>query len=380
MANLLFVLDGYFPKVGGGEILFQNLCEALVERGNVVTVITWLSKGLKKFEIVNGVLIHRVRCFGSRSLFCLSSLPRIFRLSKKVDLIHTVNFVSAPASWFISKVRRKKCVLTSHEVLVGNWNNATDFGKVSCFIYSLIERLIYLLPFSHYITVSKSTKKNLLKRGIPSNKVSVVYNSVDYSHWNPEKYDGIKVRNDLGINDKFVTLFFGRPVTSKGLDYLIRAVPSLVSKIKNFVLVGLVSENFETLKYRDRSLKLVKDLGIENKVIFRKSVPYSFLPSFVKASDCVVIPSLAEGFGFSAAEACAMGVPVVASCVDSLPEVVSGKFVFSKPKDVKSIVDGVVDVFNGKFNVSDLKKFKKDRMVSDYLKVYDSLLGKGVVR
>jgi len=55
-------------------------------------------------------------------------------------------------------------------------------------------------------------------------------------------------------------------------------------------------------------------------------VSRSELPSYIAASDCIVVPSLSEGFGFAAAESCAMGKLIVASNVASLPEVVSGKF------------------------------------------------------
>jgi len=379
MANFVFVLDTYFPIVGGGEVLFKDVCEVLAKRGNVVRVVTGLYKGLKKFEIVNGVFVHRVRCFNSRFLFFLTSISSIFRLIKKADLVHTANFVSAPAAWFACFLRRKKCVLTSHEVCIGKWRKISDSNFFVCFLFNFFEKMIYRLPFYKHVVVSKSTMKNLLRRGVSKSKISVIYNGVDYSHWDPVKFDGSRVRKDLGVDDRFVCLFFGRPTKNKGLRYLIEAVPKISSRIKNFVLLAVVSDNVATLSARNATIDLCRKLGVSDKVIFRKSVDYSVLPGFVKAADCVVVPSLAEGFGFVAAESCAMGVPVVVSDVDSLSEVVSGKFVFSKPGDVGSIAKGVVDVYEGRFEVSPLKKFKKEEMVNGYLGFYGSVLGEGVV-
>ena len=59
----------------------------------------------------------------------------------------------------------------------------------------------------------------------------------------------------------------------------------------------------------------------------------SELQSYIAASDCIVVPSLSESFGFAAAEACAMGKPIVASNVASLPEVVSARFILIEPGD-----------------------------------------------
>ena len=87
-------------------------------------------------------------------------------------------------------------------------------------------------------------------------------------------------------------------------------------------------------------------LDIKDDVVLSKSVPYNFLPEQIMASDCVVVPSLSEGFGFSAVEACAMGKPVVVSNVASLPEVVSGQYVLVEAKNPKAIAKGVVQVFD----------------------------------
>ena len=57
------------------------------------------------------------------------------------------------------------------------------------------------------------------------------------------------------------------------------------------------------------------------------------LRALLRAVDCVVVPSLAEGFGFSTIEAAAMGKPVIASDAGSLPEVVSGKHLFFSSKN-----------------------------------------------
>ena len=86
---------------------------------------------------------------------------------------------------------------------------------------------------------------------------------------------------------------------------------------------------------------MISDLHIEDQIILLKPVPRSELPNYIAAADCIVIPSLSEGFGLTAAEACAMRKPVVASKVGSLPEIISGQYVLIEPKNSEAIADGV---------------------------------------
>ena len=119
---------------------------------------------------------------------------------------------------------------------------------------------------------------------------------------------------------------------------------------------------------------MIKELGVKDNVILHDPVSHKELPSYVKTADCVVVPSLAEGFGFTAAEACAMGKPVVASNTTSLPEVVSGKYVLVKPRSPEGIASGVEMAYNKKYIKTKLKKFLAEDNIKNYLKLYKELL------
>jgi len=373
MKRILFVLENYLPHVGGVEIVFKNLSEGLVKKGYDISIVTHRLKGTRRFEKINGVKVYRVNCCHSRYLFTFFSIPKVFRLAKKADIIHTTTFNGAFPAWFVSKLRNKKCVITIHEVWIKKWNKLTEMSWFKSKIHDILERSIYLLNFDKYICVSKSTEKQLLDVGVNKKRINVVYNGIDYSHWNPKKYDGKKIRERLGISKNFVYFFSGRPGISKGLEYLIKAVPLILRKIPNSKLMAIVSRDKAYEKKYKEMIKLIKRLDIKDKVVLLDSVPYKELPSYVKASDCVVVPSLAEGFGFAAAEACAMEKPVVVSNTTSLPEVVSGKFVLVKPRSKEGIAAGVEMVFNKKFINRKLKKFLLEDNIDSYLYVYSGL-------
>ena len=183
--NILFVLENYLPHIGGVEIVFKNLAESLAKQGHEINLITHRLKNTPKFEIINGVKIHRINCLHSRYLFSFLSIPKILKLSKTADLIHTTTFNGAPPSWSVGKLTKKKVILTVHEVWVNKWKETTNLSKFSCFIHDLLEKAIYTLKYDYYICVSNATKKNLLKLNIPEEKVTTIYNGIDYEFWNP---------------------------------------------------------------------------------------------------------------------------------------------------------------------------------------------------
>jgi len=372
--DILFVLENYIPHIGGVEIVFKNLAEGLVKLGYNVKIITHRLKGTNKFEIINGVEVYRVNCLYSRYLFTFFSIPKIFYFGKKTDIIHTTSFNGAPPSWLVSKILKKPCILTVHEVWINKWQKLTEMNWLNAKIHDILERFIYLLNFDKYVCVSNSTKRQILEIGTEKSKASVVYNGVDYDHWNPKRCNGVLIRKKLNLDKNFIYLFSGRPGTSKGLEYLIKAVPLIAKKIPNAKLLAIVSKDRAYEKRYNYILKLIKKLNIQNKIIIHDPVSYKELPSYIKAADCVVVPSLAEGFGFAAAEACAMNKPVVVSNTTSLPEVVSGKYVFVKTKSVEGIAKGVEMVYNNKTMKSKLKIFKLEDNIKNYLKIYKKLV------
>ena len=372
--KILFILENYYPHIGGVEIIFQNLCEGLVKLGHNVQIITHQLKGTKKQETINGVKINRVSCLRSRYLFTFLAIPRSIKLAKKYDIVHTTTFNGAFPAWLASKLTKKKCLITIHEVWLNKWNKLTEVGKIKAKIYEFLEKLIYLLKFDQYIAVSNSTKKQLENINIKKEKIQTIYNGVDYDHWNPKKYNGEKIKTQLNIKNNFIYLFSGRPGVSKGLEYLIKAVPEISKMIPNSKLLAIVSKDKAYKKRYNYIKKLIKQLKIEKNIILHDPVPYKELPNYIKAADCIVIPSLAEGFGFAAAEACAMNKPVVASNTTSLPEVVSGKYILVKPKSPEGIVQGIKMVKDNKTLQTPVKRFLLKNNIDKHIEIYKEFL------
>ncbi len=175
------------------------------------------------------------------------------------------------------------------------------------------------------ITVSYAMQDELIKAGFPAEKIRVCYNGVDPKKYSPdqvnqEKIDAVKQRYGLTKDDMMI-LFVGRLVWIKGVDKLIRAMPSIRQKIPNakLVIVGLGD-------MRDYLEGLVRNLRLQDVVKFR----FEFIPEEERIAhyatcDVAAFPSLYEPFGIVTLEAMSMEKPVVvgAAGTSGMREIVS---------------------------------------------------------
>lgn len=373
--KILLVCENYYPHYGGAEVLFKNLAEGLVKKGNKVAIITTLLPETKKFEELNGVKIHRVPCFDNRYLFSFFSIPKVWKLVKTADIIQTTTFNGAFPAWVGAKLARKKVVLTVHEVWIGKWKEITDFSGIKAAFHDFLERTLYFLPFDRYICVSEATKKDLLQQKISPQKAMTIYNGFDYSLWNQKNFnkkEAQKLRKKIGLDKKFVCFSWGRPGSSKGFQYLLKAAPYIQKKIPNAMILLMLGT---PEKYK-KNYQQLRQLASRYPELVRiiPSLPYQELGTMIRAADCVVIPSLSEGFGYNALETNSLGTPLVVSDAGSLPEIVSGKHLFFEKKNIQDLAEKILLVHKKKWNVTSTKKFTWDACVEAYLKVYSQII------
>lgn len=372
--KILFVLEYYAPHIGGAEVLFKNLCEGLTSKGHDITVATLRLRGTQAFEIINGVKVYRVKVpqKGARYWFTFLSIPRVFNLARKADLIHTTTYNGAFPAWLVARLMGKKVLITVLEIFGAHWKDFAGMNWLVAKLHQLLEHMVIALPFNRYISISRFTAKCLVMLGVNPRKIQVIYCGIDYMLFDPEKADGITIRQKLNLGVEFTYLYCGRPGISKGVEYLVQAVPLIKQTIPNSKLL-LILANDPKDRY-ENIRRMIKDLNIEHSIILLDPVPRDELPSYIAAADCVVVPSLSEGFGFAAAEACAMDKPVVASNVASLPEVVSGKYILVEPKHTTAIAKAITSIYNRELSDSGKKTFSWDKCVDSYVKVYNELV------
>lgn len=368
--KILFVLEHYYPFIGGAEVLFKQVCEGLVEKGHIVTVITSRLPHTSSFEIINGVSVYRVNTphRASRYWFTFLAVPLTIRLARSADIIQTTTYNGAFPAWLASRLTGRKCIITVHEVIAEGWRSMMGMNLLMAWLHRSLEFIIITMPFDHYISVSLYTADRIKRYGVKKYRISTIYNGIDYDLFDPQKTDGQSVRNKLGIRDEFIYMYYGRPGISKGLEYLIRAVPLVSEKIPGARLLMILGR-MPVDGYK-RITVLIRELCLEKSIILLDPVPRDRLPSYIAASDCVVVPSLSEGFGFTAIEACAMHKPVVATNVASLPEVISGTFVLVPPSDPQALAEGIYTVYTRSVIPSAERRFYWSDCIDGYEKIY----------
>ena len=378
MLKIIFVTEYYYPHLGGIETVTKEIAEHLAKNGHNVHVITCKVKMGQNREILNGVTIHRVSVptWGDRYWFdSLWAIPAVIKYGRNCDLIHAGCHNSAFPAWFVATMLRKKKIVTIHELLGKEWAKLSGMNLLKVKLHEVAEKILVSLRFDEYICVSNYSlsQLRLIGPGINVNDEVVIYNGIDNALFDPTKTNGKKVRENLGLNGHFVYLSFGRPGISKGIEYLVGAVPLIDKKLPNAKLL-LILDTVPMVRYKT-IVKMINDLHLDGKLILLKPVQRPELPNYIAAADCVIIPSLTEGFGLTTAEACAMDKPVVATAVGSLPEIISGEYVLVEPHNSEAIAEGVVKIFNRTAKRIPKRTFDWNICYQQYLHIYEEIMG-----
>lgn len=369
--RLLFCLDYYRPHLGGAEILFAGLCEGLAANGCHVDVVTQAIPGTPADETLAGVHVHRVRTLGSRGLLVPAAFPTLLRLGRHADLIHTSTFAAAIPARLAAALLRKPLVLTVHEVWLNRWQDVTDDPPLANALHNAAEHLIYAFNYQNYVCVSQATARDLAASGIPQSRIHVIHNGLDLTFWNPDRHTP---RADLREPGTFTFLFTGRPGISKGLPWLLEAMARVVAVQPQARLVAVVSHAPAVRRGLEQAQRLIARLGLDPHVRLLHPVPKDELPSLILAADTVVVPSLSEGFGFAAAEACALRRPVIATDNASLPEVVSGQTLLVPPRNADALADAMLQAIRGHFTPIPPRTFDEHDTLRRHLQLYQRLI------
>jgi D-inositol-3-phosphate glycosyltransferase len=150
--------------------------------------------------------------------------------------------------------------------------------------------------------------------GVEADRIEIVPPGVERAFFAPGYRP--QARRALGLPaDRPMLLFVGRIQPLKGADVAVRALASVDDAF--LVVVGGPSGP-EGEAEVDRLHKLVADLGVVDRVVFRDPQPHELLSTYYRGADVCLVPSRSESFGLVALEAAACGTPVVAAAVGGL--------------------------------------------------------------
>jgi glycosyltransferase involved in cell wall biosynthesis len=170
-----------------------------------------------------------------------------------------------------------------------------------------------------------------------------IYNGVDISKIEKivKEADTEKIKESLGIRNKKVIGAVGRLRSEKGHSVLLNAFGDLVKILPNCVLL-IVGDGPDRVHLEEMG----KELGIRGYVKWLGQKDHDEVLGLYSIMDVVVVPSLFEGFGLTAAEAMAASRPVVASKVDGLMEMMQdgvNSFIVS-PGDSRGLASAILEL------------------------------------
>jgi D-inositol-3-phosphate glycosyltransferase len=157
--------------------------------------------------------------------------------------------------------------------------------------------------------------------GDPRGRIEIVPPAVEHAFFAPGDRDGARRAVGLPV-DRPVLLFVGRIQPLKAPDVAIRALAALVAHPTALLAVVGGASGVDGDAEAEAARQLAADLGVEARVRFVPPQPHHILSSWYRAADVVVVPSRSESFGLVALEAAACGIPVVASAVGGLLNIV----------------------------------------------------------
>jgi len=360
--KILFVLEYYYPNIGGVEKLFKGLTEGLAANGhNVLVITTRFDKNLPKEEIINKVKVKRLN-LSNRFLFTFFSIFKILFYGKDYDIIHTTSYNAALPAWVAARILKKKCVITFHEVWGNLWKTFPYLNIFQKKVFSFYEWFIIKLKFDYYVAVSEFTKSRLVESGVPKRKIHKIYNGIDIEHYSKFSFD--KPSN-------FVFTFFGRIGVSKGLDIIIPAAKEIIKKHPESVFKCIIPKTPKSL-YRIIMAEINMNNFGDNIQIYH-SLNSDSLKNEIGQSSCVVIPSYSEGFCYAAVEATALQIPIISSNKGALKETVSGKHIIMKEFSKAGLVKSLERAYNGNFKYSPQKKYPLSTSFKKYLEFYNKI-------
>jgi glycosyltransferase involved in cell wall biosynthesis len=309
---------------GGTEIQTLALVHVLRERRHRVIVVCYYESEMEMVEEFRKegaevVLLRLQRENGRLSftqmLLLLRELDKFFR-TVKPDIIH-VQYV-APGLIPILAARLtgvKKVFATIHYPRHSFGTREEKFVHVAARICTI------------FLCNSLATERSWFGSGsiydggafTAHSSHCTVYNAVDVQRIERDAHatNQEEMKKKKGIGDKFVVGVVARLRIEKGHAFLFHSMKQVLRSAPN-TLLAVVGDGPDALALRD----LADQLEIAGSILWfgAKSQEETF--SLYGMMDVVVVPSEFEGFGLSAAEAMAAGVPVVASNVDGLREVV----------------------------------------------------------
>jgi glycosyltransferase involved in cell wall biosynthesis len=337
--------------IGGSERHLLTLLPALAELGVDVTMVGLDDPEWNATDFYDALRVPAVRLRSARDVDPLL-LARLTR-TLNADVVHTHLVHADLYGGLAAKLRGERLVSTKHN------DDPFRLGR-----FRHVERGLTRIA-DRVIAITESLRRFTVERvGVPTRKVEVIHYGLDAppEPWGENPPDPVPP-------DATVLVAVCRLVEQKGIDVALRALAELPDTY--LVVLGEGQE-------RARLEALARELGVGNRVYLPGRVPD--VAAWLQRASVLVHPVRWEGFGLALLEAMLSGLPVVASRVSSVPEIVvdgeTGLLV--PPDDPQALAQGIrTALANPQYGEAGRARahaeFSVERMARRTLELYERL-------
>lgn len=317
-------------EVGGAERLLVSVLPRLDRTKFEVSVAYMHGDDLRPELERAGIRVTRLKSRSKFDLAAFSQLTQLLR-DERIEILHT-HLIQADILGYFAARRAKVPVIVSTK---HNTNYFQSHGAwlppVDGFVNRRLTRIIAVSEAvkSFYVTTQK----------LAADRIEVIHNGIDLAAFQQAVPVSTEV---LGAKpSEKIVCCVGSLKEKKGHAVLLRAWPDVISRRSDARLV-LVGDG----PLRDELHEAANHSGVRETIRFLGN--RADVPAILRASNVFVLPSLWEGFGIAVVEAMAAGVPVVASRVDGVCEIIRDgqDGVLVTPYDSEKLAQAIVELLN----------------------------------
>jgi L-malate glycosyltransferase len=370
-----------YASVGGSGVVAAELARCLADRGHRTHVIS-SDTPFRLRESDGGVRFHRVETPGyplfREPQYLLALANRLVQVARahRLDIIHAHYAIPHAAAAYLARqilaggCGEPPCAPRTITTLHGT--DVTILGSDS----SYRETVAFCIDQSDAVTAVSASLRADTKRAMPVTRdITVIPNFVDLDIYRRRPDPAQRARWSASGERLVIHLSNLRPV--KQIDAVVKVFAKIRERVPARLLIG--GEGPEL----GRAQQLIDELGLRDRVDLVGEA--QDVVGLLSAADVFLLPSLQESFGLSALEAMACGVPVVASNVGGLPEVINdGVTGFLHPPDaVSSMAESAVRMLtdpqlHARMATQGVRvaseKFSADQIVPQYEALYENAL------
>jgi glycosyltransferase involved in cell wall biosynthesis len=365
LTKLCVVTHTFLPHVGGIERVAYEQSKRLMKQNYNVQVLTSRNYTPKKYSY-DGI---NVVCYDSMNTGFRLGIPypipnvssyKVFlKAVKSSQIIHAHGhpYLSSLMAAKLANQHRKPFVLTEHNTFIkysGLWETI-EAGNDIAIGRQTIKKA------DKIIAVSKATRNYVLKLGADPKKLQLIYNGVDTERFKPLPNARNAAREKLGIpKDAVVAATVRRLVYKNGIDTLLETAQITVKKNPQLIYLAIgEGPDYEAVKAK------VSQLGLEKNFVLTGYVPAGDLAGFYNAADFSILPSKSgEGLPLAALEAMSCGLPLVATDVGGIREVMAEGGRIVPPNDPHALAEASLQLLGTDF--AGLGKNLRQSMLENY--------------